>query len=608
MLENKPVENSLVLYKSRAARVQKVTDKLVIELEDGGTQRVRHKDVQLLHHGPLHSLAELKSQPGELEEAWELLAGETTNLAELSELIFGQYTPSTAWTAWKMIADELYFYGTPDELKVRSQEEVVRERDMRAVKAAKAQQWSEFIAGLRAKKVAPEHIPKLSEVEALARGQRSASKILRQLGRQETPENAHALLLKVGLWDETVNPYPARQRLTTVPPPLGLPSLPDEERVDLTHLPTFAIDDEGNQEPDDAISLDGDQLWVHVADVAALVNPDSELDLEARGRGAALYLPEQTVTMIPPAAIQLLGLGLNDISPALPFKLPPPNNSEFSTTEVVPSWVRVNRLTYLEAEKQLENEPLKKLRELAVAFREQRKANGAADIRLPEVTMRIVEGEVIIRPMSPLKSRDLVTDIMLMAGQAAARFAREKNLPFPFTTQNPPEILEHPQDPAGMFAYRKRFQRSQMKSVPGPHAGLGLEIYAQVTSPLRRYLDLVAHQQLRACLRGEQPLLADELMLRVGSAEAVIGEVRRAERLSNTHWKLVYLQRHPNWSGVGIVVEKRGSRATVLIPDLGMDAIVYVGGDIELNAEITLSVANIDLPTLTVHFQSRQGS
>jgi exoribonuclease-2 len=603
MSENKPVENSLVLYKSRPARVQKVTDKLVIELEGGGTKRVRNKDVQLLHRGPLRSLSELKSQPGELEEAWALLAGEITDLAELSELIFGQNTPSTAWTTWQLIADELYFYGYPDEIKVRTQEEVARERRMRAARSAKAQQWCEFMAELRTEKVAPKDFPKLSEVEALARGQSTASKILRQLGRQDTAENAHALLLKVGLWNETVNPYPARLRLTTEPPKLELPPLPKEKRVDLTHLPSFAIDDEGNQEPDDAISLDGNRIWVHVADVAALVKPDSDLDLEARGRGAALYLPEKTVTMIPHEAIQLLGLGLSEISPALSFKLALPDSGELTTLEVVPSWVRVTRLTYSEAEKQLSNEPFKRLKELAGIFREQRKANGAAAIRLPEVTIHVIDSEVIIRPVPALESRALVTEIMLMAGLAAARFACEQNLPFPFTTQSPPEILEQPQDPAAMFAYRKHFKRSLMKSVPDPHAGLGLEFYAQVTSPLRRYLDLVAHQQLRACLQGETPLLADELMLRVGSVEAVIGEVRRAERLSNMHWKLVYLQRHPNWCGSGIVVEKQGTRATVLIPELGLEATVYVGGEIKFNSEITLSVANIDLPTLTVHFQ-----
>ena len=75
-----------------------------------------------------------------------------------------------------------------------------------------------------------------------------------------------------------------------------------EPRRDLTHLPAFAIDDEENQDPDDAVSLDGERLWVHVADVAALVAPDSEADLEARGRGANLYLPERIVNMLPLAS------------------------------------------------------------------------------------------------------------------------------------------------------------------------------------------------------------------------------------------------------------------------------------------------------------------
>jgi hypothetical protein len=97
--------------------------------------------------------------------------------------------------------------------------------------------------------------------------------------------------------------------------------LPEEERLDLTHLPALAIDDKGNQEPDDALSLEGDRLWVHVADVAALVPPESAADLEARARGATLYLPEGAVPMLPWAAIGRLGLGLSEISPALSFGL-----------------------------------------------------------------------------------------------------------------------------------------------------------------------------------------------------------------------------------------------------------------------------------------------
>ena len=108
--------------------------------------------------------------------------------------------------------------------------------------------------------------------------------MLNELGRTQSPENAHAFLLEVGYWDGWVDPYPRRLELPISAPTIDLGDLPEENRVDLTALPAFAIDDEGNQDPDDAISLDGDRLWVHVADVAALVRPDSPADLEARAR------------------------------------------------------------------------------------------------------------------------------------------------------------------------------------------------------------------------------------------------------------------------------------------------------------------------------------
>ena len=54
-----------------------------------------------------------------------------------------------------------------------------------------------------------------------------------------------------------------------------------------------------------------------------------------------------------------------------------------------------------------------------------------------------------------------------------------------------------------MFARRRTMTASQPSSQPGRHAGLGLDQYVQATSPLRRYLDLVVHQQLRAFLAGD---------------------------------------------------------------------------------------------------------
>ncbi len=604
MPETIPRENSLVLYKNHPARVLHVADKLEIELAGSKTKRVRPKDVILLHPGPLHSLGELTPRSGDVQEAWELLSGETTQLAELAELIFGAHTPGTTWAAWQLVTEGLYFHGTPDNVEVRFPQDVERERTARETKAAAERSWSEFLKRLGARKILPQDKKQLSDAEMLALARHPTSRVLRELGREETPANAHALLLKVGYWDETVNPYPRRFDVPTEPPALQLPNLPEEDRLDLTHLPAFAIDDEDNQDPDDALSLDGDRLWVHVADVAALVRPESPLDLEACARGANLYLPELISPMLPPAATEILGLGLNEVSPALSFGLTLNADAEITDIEIVPSWVKVTRLSYAEAEHRLEEALFRRLHELAQTFREQRKTRDAASIDLPEVKIRVQDGEVVIHSLARLKSRDLVTEAMLMAGVAAARFAQEHGIPFPFATQAPPEVIEKPAGLAAMYAYRKRLKPSQMKSAAEPHAGLGLEVYTRATSPLRRYPDLVAHQQLRAYLRGEQLLGPADIATRVGAADAVSANIRRAERLSKRHWTLVYLLKHPGWRGEGILVEQRGPRGTVIIPQLGLDAQVRLNGEPLLDSVIQLNLTGVELPELSVRFRT----
>ncbi len=603
MPETTPRPGSLVLYKNRPAHVKGAGEKLEIELEGGKSLKVRPKDVVLLHPGPMQSLDELRPQAGEVETAWELLAGGTTSLAELAELVYGAYTPATAWASWQLVADGLYFRGTPEQVVVCSPEQVARAQAAREAQAARRRAWAAFLERVRAGQITPDDGRYLKEVEKLALGQSAECRVLRELGRAESPENAHALLLELGYWDHTVVPYPQRLGLTTSAPAVELSDLPEETRVDLTHLPAFAIDDEGSQEPDDALSLEGDRLWVHVADVAALVRPDSAADLEARARGASLYLPDGTVPMLPPKAIQVLGLGLAEVSPALSFGLDLGPDGEIVGMEVVPSWVRVTRLSYEQAEARLEEEPFRDLYRLAQAHRACRQERGAITIELPEVKIRVEGGQVIIRPLPPLKSRDLVLEAMLMAGEAAARFALEQGIPFPFTTQAPPETHERPEDLAGMVALRRTLKPSRHQSVPAPHAGLGLEVYAQVTSPLRRYLDLVAHQQLRAHLRGEGLLEAQEMLERVGAAEAVRGGVRRAERLARRHWTLVYLMEHPDWRGEGVLVEKRNRRGTVLIPELDLAVQVHLRQDLPLNSPVSLALGEVNLAELVAHLK-----
>ena len=90
-------KDSLVLYKNHPARVEETGDKLTIRLPDGRIFSVRPKDVQLLHHGPIQDWQTLTVTEGEVETAWELLAGGETTVSELAELVYGEYSPATAW-------------------------------------------------------------------------------------------------------------------------------------------------------------------------------------------------------------------------------------------------------------------------------------------------------------------------------------------------------------------------------------------------------------------------------------------------------------------------------------------------------------------------------
>jgi len=416
-------------------------------------------------------------------------------------------------------------------------------------------------------------------------------------------ENAHRLLTRVGYWEQDYNPYPQRQSLPIEDPILPLPELGQEERLDLTHLPAFAIDDAGSEDPDDAISLDGERIWVHIADASALVTPDSELDLEARTRAANLYLPEGTVHMLSQPVTHKLGLGLQEVSPALSigFMLTP--DAEITDTRIALTNIRAARHSYADIDQRLSDEPFSKLVEMTEGYRQRRMIAGSSRIDLPEVSVRVVDGAVVVRPLERLGSRDMVTDAMLMAGEAVAGYCLEHNIPIPFATQPPPDSDLQPEGLAGMYAFRRKFKPSRNKTLEEPHAGLGLQAYSRVTSPLRRYLDLVVHQQLRAHLLDGELMSNKQISERIAIADGASGSVRKAERMSNNHWKLIYLQQNLKWQGRGVVVEMKAGRATILIPELALETKIRIGRELELDSELTLEVQEADIPELLARFR-----
>ncbi len=240
-------KGNLVLYKAKPAVIRQTGAKVTIELETGKTVSVRPKDITLLHPGPIQNLKELSSAPAassELEAACEMLYGEQTNIQEFSELAYEAWTPSSAWEVIGLLGDGLLLSGEPWEITVHTEEVIAQERERRQLKAAQQQQWESFIERLRTKKLEADDTARFFDVENLAQGHTTSSRILKELGIKEDAEHAHAVLLKYGIWDDHVNPHIARFGCTTEPDHPLSEIAGSIERVDLTHLSSFAIDDE----------------------------------------------------------------------------------------------------------------------------------------------------------------------------------------------------------------------------------------------------------------------------------------------------------------------------------------------------------------------------
>jgi exoribonuclease II len=596
--------NSLVVYKNRPAMVVENSPDLQIKLEDGATQKVRSKDIILIHPGPVRDFTNLEPQLGDAETAWEVLSDDAVTLRELAELAFGKFTPSTAWGAWQLLCDNLYFQGTPYRITACSREEILRKQETRRLKTSQKTAWTGFLARVENRKTIPDDDQFLAEVESVALGEAKESRVLRELGRSQNPQNAHSLLLELGRWQSRFNPYPKRFGVSLSAPSVSLPELPEETRVDLTYLPAFAIDNAWTRDPDDAISLEGsNRLWVHVADVAALVTSDSPADLEARSRAASLYLPEMTVPMLPLEASERLGLGIRDISPALSFGLYLDSEGAIIGLEIVPSWVRVSRLTYDQVEEMCHDLPFERLLLLAQQNEARRKKNGAVNIELPEVDICVENENILFRPTRSSKSQTIVREVMLMAGGAVAAFAIREGIPLVFSTQEATQIPTLPDGLAGMYALRRFMKRGQLKSLPARHAGIGLDAYTQVTSPLRRYQDLIVHQQLRAHIRGRDLFTSQEILQRLGATETVVSNLRQVERFSNQHWTIVYLSETPQWHGEGIIVETEGTRSTALIPNIGMETHLRCKSGLPLNTLVPIVLVGSNIPELSAFFR-----
>lgn len=138
----------------------------------------------------------------------------------------------------------------------------------------------------------------------------------------------------------------------------------------------------------------------------------------------------------------------------------------------------------------------------------------------------------------------------------------------------------------------------RMSTSPAPHQGLGVSQYAWVSSPLRRYIDLINQRQLIALLRREEPPYAregDELLLAIRDFEAVYEAYGEFQRSMERYWCLRWLlQENINTTGAQVLKE-----SLVRLDRLPLVMRVPSLPDMPPETHVELEISQIDLLELT---------
>jgi len=420
--------------------------------------------------------------------------------------------------------------------------------------------------------------------------------------------SAFRLLNRLGWFEEDENLLLRRFRVPTRFPATvleeaeqvvaGADPAEDPARVDRTGAWTLAIDDAETREVDDALSAEplpdgGTRVEVHIADAAAFVPSGGAIEHEAARRAATVYLPDRMLPMLPPDigyGVASLGEGIR--RPALTFRIDLDARGQIQDFEPFESVISVDRrLTYRQAnallgEDSAEGRLLRLLRSQAKPSLERRLDAGAISLQPPEVKVRVgPEGKVVVSPIDRgSAARGLVAEWMILTGHLCARWVEAQGIAAIYRCQSPPDTPTEQfesDDPTGMeidpvrfYALVRQLRKAIIGTRPGLHAGLGVHPYVQVTSPLRRFPDLMLHRQIKGWLRtGEAPLEDDALLALVGPAEETSSRLTKIERETNRYFTIKHLAtRQGEELGCVVLAEKDRGRLVVELEDLALQA------------------------------------
>lgn len=333
-----------------------------------------------------------------------------------------------------------------------------------------------------------------------------------------------------------------------------------EQRIDLTTLDCFTIDDVSTRDMDDAISIertrDGYRLGVHVSDVASLIAPESILDRDAYTRATSIYAPERTVHMLPPLlAEDKLSLVVGEARPTLSCLVDISQDFRVLTTSVVPSIIKVrNRYTYDQVDALLEDphSEINTVYNIASSLEAERIAHGA--LKMGKREMQVVlepDGDFrLIEVDEDSPARSMVGEMMVLANSIMAKMAAEKNIPLLYRGQDAPEgeaaeaDYEGAEGPASEYAIKSKLKKSFVSVKPVRHSSLALDAYIQATSPIRRYTDIINQRQLLALIQTGKALYSSEQCLAfIENLETPLARAQAISKETRRFWVLRALEK-----------------------------------------------------------------
>ena len=534
---------------------------------------------------------------------WEILVespGEHT-FAEIAENYYGDQSPlHLSALARALFKDQEHFHRIQNSFSsiyVRSHEEyeeyvnTMKTRAERAAQREKAIAWITEAIGYKGDApfpVPPEYEPLIaSTIDYIMCGTNSeAVNLLSRtvvLDKKNARDNAIALLKKTQRLPEGADEFLLANGIHAAFSKSVMEyadTLKEEfdrtDRTVVTEELVFSIDDAETREIDDALSCrrDGNNyvVGVYIADPACYVSKGDPLDETAEDRPLSLYLPTTTVKMFPDhLSCDLASLKQGRQRPTLAFTMTMTEQGEILDWNIKSAIVTVTRrLTYIEADAMMENpspedapiaDALKSLLTIADNSREFREEDGAVVLNRPELRVRVKDGEVSVESEdqdSP--SHRLVAEFMVLANSLAAKYALHYEIPVIYRVQDPPSgpvTSVHKYEPYFFDQQVRKMKRTRLSTYPQPHFGLGLDLYIQISSPLRRYADLVMHRQLAAHALGKPiPYTQEELFVVLNNVESTASLNRALEKEANKYWMLEYLKRNCLGQMMGATVMK----------------------------------------------------